>query len=218
YFRNDWRDSLESTPIERRVFIGLSVNPEAAIEYWVRNLSLVDYRAVLERIATELGAAGYRLFVKDHPSQFGFRDVELFAALAKHDATTFVPYEVPGQWLVGKCHATFTMTGTVGLQAAIAGRCAIVEANAYYFVRGLFLGLESPADIDRLARDIQSFAPTQAAPDARRSIARHLLRSSMPGVYMSFRGFRITDQNSVRRAQTVAQSLNKYLPVLADGR
>jgi hypothetical protein len=216
YFRRDWRDVLESTPIDRRVFVGLSVNPEAAIEYWVRDRALVDYRGVLERMATELGHAGFRLFVKDHPSQFAFRDVEVFASLAKNRAVTFVPYDVRGQWLVSQCRATFTWTGTVGLQAAIAGRGAVVEANAYYMVPGLFLALAGPDDINDLARRIEMFVPSLPLPEARRTLAQHLLRSSVPGVYMSFQGFALNDADSVRRADTVASSLNRYMPVVVN--
>jgi hypothetical protein len=215
YFRSDWRRTLESTPFERRVFIALSVNPEAAIEYWVRDLAMVDYATVLERAVRTLGDSGFRLFVKDHPSQFGFRQVELFSALAKSRAVTFVPYDVPGQWLIDQCRATFTWTGTVGLQAAIAGRCAVAESSAYYVVDGLFLGLTNPADTDDLPRRIELFKPALPLAQARRALARHLLRSTVPGVYLSWRGFSPRDPERVRRAETVVESLNRYLPLLA---
>jgi len=168
YFKDDWRERLESTPFDRRVFVGLSVNPEAAIEYWVTNAEMVDYEAVLERAARVLGKAGFRLFVKDHPSQFGFRQVGLFRRLAKYDAVTFVPYKVPGQFLIQNCKATFTWTGTVGLQAAIAGRCAVVESGAYYIVDGLFLVMKGLEDLDDLPSRIREFVPSIEPPAARR--------------------------------------------------
>jgi hypothetical protein len=218
YFKSDWGQSLEATPFERRVFIALSVNPEAAIEYWVRDLAMIDYANVLQRAARSLGNSGFRLFVKDHPSQFGFRQVELFAALAEHPAVTFVPYEVPGQWLIDQCRATFTWTGTVGLQAAMAGRCAVVESSAYYVVDGLFIGVANPDDTDDLAGRIDLFRPALPLPEARRALARKLLRSTVPGVYLSWRGFTPTDQERVRQAETVVESLNRYLPLLATRR
>jgi hypothetical protein len=215
YFRDDWRDVLERTPLERRVFIGLSVNPEAAIEYWVGNLEMIDYRAVLEELATVLGAAGFRLFVKDHPTQFGFRQVELFSALAKYDTVTFVPYDVPGQWLVDRCRATFTWTGTVGLQAAMAGKCAVVEANAYYAVDGLFVRVANSRDIRRLPDLIRDFAPALQLTEARKAIARHLLRSSPPGNFLSYQGFSVDDPQSIRRTAVLLASLNNYLQTAA---
>src|SRR5260370_5686646 len=84
YFADDWRGMLEATPVERRVFVALSVNPEAAIEYWLSDPAMIDYASALDRLVRALGDAGFRLFIKDHPNQFGYRRVELFSALAKH--------------------------------------------------------------------------------------------------------------------------------------
>jgi len=217
YFGRNWRRTLETAPPDKRVFVALSVNPEAAIEYWLRDLAMVDYPAVLERLVRVLGDAGYRLFVKDHPSQFGFRQVELFNVLARNDAVTFVPYDVPGQWLVDHCHATFTWTGTIGFQAAMSGRCAVVSSDAYYFVDRLFVGVATFADIDDLPRRIFGFRLGLPLAEARRALTRHILRSTMPGAYLSWRRFSPSDPELVRQAQTIVDSLNRYLPLLAGG-
>ena len=215
YFRSDWRRLFDATSFERRVFVALPVDPEAAIDYWVRDLVMIDYRAVLERAAGLLGAAGFRLFVKDHPSQFSFRQVELFSALAKNSAVAFVPYDVPGRWLIDRSKVTLTWTGTVGLQAALAGRCAVVDVSAYYIVKGLFVALQDVSDLDGLAQRIESFEPSLPLGEARRALALHLLRASVPGAYLSWRRFDPYDPGCVRRADSVVASLNHYLPGLA---
>ena len=215
YFRNDWRKTLAATPIERRVFIALSVNPEAAIEYWLRDPAMIDFQTVLGRVADALGPAGFHLFVKDHPNQFGFRNIELFRSLAKHDAVSFLPYDVPGQWLVDQCGSTFTWTGTVGLQAAMAGRCAVVDTSAYYFVDGLFVDMAGASDIDRLPERIAAFSLPMPLAEARRALARHFLRSTVPGAYLSWKGFSASDPERVRSTETIVASLNRYLPALA---
>jgi hypothetical protein len=215
FLDRNWQRALDAAPFDRRVFVALSVNPEAAIEYWVPDTSMIDHRTVLEHVATKLEAAGFHLFVKDHPSQFGFREAALFDALAKHSAVTFVPYEVPGQSLIQQCHTTFTWTGTVGLQAALAGRCAIVDANAYYVVDGLFLVVKEQADFEDLPRRISEFAPALPLPEARRVLARHMLRSTVPGDQQSWRRFTPRNPDCVKRVETVVTSLNRYLPTLA---
>jgi hypothetical protein len=215
FFHADWQARLERAPFEKRVFVGLSVNPEAAIEYWVKAPSLIDYQATVERAARALGRAGYHVFVKDHPSQFGFRQVEFFRALARYDCVTFVPYEVPGQVMIESCAATFTWTGTVGLQAALAGRCAIIEAGAYYRVDGLFVVLDGLADVDALPERIAGFTPSLDLPAARRVLVRHILRASADGSHMSWRDFSALDPAAVAKTRTLIESLNAYLPVLA---
>ena len=211
----DWRRTFDATAPDRRVFVALSVNPEAAIEYWVRDLALVDYGTVLDRVTDRFAAEGYHLFVKDHPSQFGFRQIELIRRLVARGNVTFIPYEVAGQWLVANCGATFTWTGTVGLQAAFAGRCAVVEADAYYVVDGLFVTFRRALDIDGLPLRVAQFALPVSLDDARRALARHLLRATVPGDYLSWRDFSPSDPSHVARVASLVESLNTYLPTLA---
>jgi hypothetical protein len=207
-----WKGDLDAVPFEKRVFVALSVNPEAAIEYWVDDPGLIDYADTLERLAGRLGAAGYTLFVKDHPSQFGFRQVELFQRLAKFPNVAFVPYEVSAQQLINECKTTFAWTGTVGFQAALAGRCAVVASSAYYYVEGLFVPISSIDDIDDLAQRIERFEPSLPLAEARRALVRHVLRSSAPGVYSTWRGFSPRDPDDVRRIESLIDSFNRYIP------
>jgi capsular polysaccharide biosynthesis protein len=214
YFRADWRDELVRVPFERRVFLALSVNPEAAIEYWVRDPRMIDYETVLEQLAVTFGRSGFRLFVKDHPSQFGYRRIELIEKLARTGDVSFVPYDVPARWLIEQCRTTITWTGTVGLQSAVEGRCAVVAEGVYYFVRGLLLAMRSD-ELDELPRLVADFAPDVDLPEVRRVLVRHLLRASAPGVYMSWKDFTRNDPERVQRAATLVESLNRYIPALA---
>jgi hypothetical protein len=211
----NWRVAFDATPIERRVFLALSVNPEAAIEYWVREISLVDYAAVLNRVAERFAEAGFHLYVKDHPSQFGFRQIELIERLLKHRAVTFLPYDVAGQWLVANCGTTFTWTGTVGIQAALAGNRAVVESDVYYRVDDIFVTYRSMDDVDDLPTRVAAYSPPLPLDVTRRVLARHVLRAAAPGAYMSWRGFKPGDPKSIERARSLVRSLNAYLPALA---
>jgi len=218
FFRPDWRTVFEQTPFEDRVFIGLSVNPEAAIEYWVRDRSLVDYADVLDRVAASFGRAGLRLFVKDHPSQFGFRQFELFDRLARHDCVTFVPYDVSGREMIDKCHTTFTWTGTVGFEAAMIGRAVIAEEGAYYLIDDAFLVMRSLADIDAMPARIRAFRAPNDLQDLQRRLVRILLRATVPGSYMAFRDFHPDDAAAVAATASLVDSFNRYLPQLATRR
>ena len=83
---------------------------------------------VVIRYCEVLGAAGYRIFVKDHPLQFGFRRRELFERLSALPFVTLVPYDVPANLLIGKCAISVTFTGTIGFQAALAGLCSVTTS------------------------------------------------------------------------------------------
>jgi hypothetical protein len=217
YMDAQWRAKLNAAPADRRIFLGLQVNPEAAIEYWVAHTGFIAYEDVFVRAATALGESGYSVFVKDHPGQFGFRQVELIERLSRCRNVSIVPYDVPGQFLVQSCHATFTYTGTVGFQAAMAGRYAIVSENAYYaYDESPFLLLREPADVERLPERLAAVRMPDVEA-ARRKLARHVLRASAPGRH-TWRGFSPADPKAVEATQSLVESLNAYLPPLLRAR
>ena len=72
-----WGARLAEVPRERRVFLGLQLFPEASMDYWLKSPDMLAHDDVLVRYCEVLGAAGYRIFVKDHPLKFGCGDAHL---------------------------------------------------------------------------------------------------------------------------------------------
>lgn len=213
YLDPSWEQALEDAPFDRRVFLALAVTPEAAIDYWVDDLGLIQHEALFERAARAFTAAGFRVFVKDHPSQFGFRRVEQVQRLAEIAGVTIVPYEVRGETMIDRCKTTFTLTGTVGFQAALAGRCAIAAATAYYICDGYYTVLKTPDDIDRLPDLVDAFVPPVDLAAARRALMLLLLRASMPGK-LTWLKWSARVPGAVDATRPLLRSLNEYLPQL----
>lgn len=214
----DWRAKLAAVPLERRVFAALQYNPEASTDYWVRDVGLIDPRVAVPRLARVLADAGFTLFVKDHPNMFGFRRAELFDAIAAAAPVVFVPYEASSQELIRETKATFTWTGTAGLQAALAGRCAIA-AEPYYATPEHFLQVRSMVDIDNLPQRIEKWRPPADLDGVRRAIVGRMLRAEMPGDVYSWQRFDARDADCRRRAAGLIDSLNRYVPrMLAEGK
>ena len=57
------------------------------------------------RYCEVLGQAGYHIFVKDHPLQFGFRQRELFERLSKLPLGHLVPYDVSANFLLERARS-----------------------------------------------------------------------------------------------------------------
>ncbi|OKO77117.1 hypothetical protein [Bradyrhizobium sp. AS23.2] len=142
-----WDKRLAEVPRERRVFLGLQLFPEASMDYWLESQDLLAHDDVVVRYCEALGRAGYRIFVKDHPLQFGFRQRELFERLAKLPFVVLVPYDVPANLLIGKCAVSVTFTGTIGFQAALAGLCSIAT-EPYYATEQHFLHVRDTNEVD----------------------------------------------------------------------
>ncbi len=127
------------------------------MDYWLKSPDMLAHDDVLVRYCEVLGAAGYRIFVKDHPLQFGFRQRELFERLSKLPFVTLVPYDVPANLLIEECAVSLTFTGTIGFQAALAGLCS-VATDPYYATENHFLHIRDARGNRRSCREAGELA------------------------------------------------------------
>lgn len=206
-----WDKRLADLPRERRVFLGLQLFPEASMDYWLKSWDMLAHDDVLLRYCEVLGSAGYRIFVKDHPLQFGFRQRELFERMSKLPFVTLVPYEVPANLLISKCGVSVTFTGTIGLQAALAGLCS-VATEPYYATEQHFVHIRDVGDIDSLAERLASWCLPDDLATTRREIVRHLASISVEGDYFGWRDFDPKDAAARASVEPLARSLNAHLP------
>jgi len=214
----DWEARVEQVPRESRVFLGLQLFPEASMDYWLHSQDMLAHDDVIVRYCEVLGQAGYRIFVKDHPLQFGFRQRELFERLSKLPYVTLVPYDVPAGLLIDKCAVSVTFTGTIGFQAALAGLCS-VTTDAYYATDAEFLHIRNASEIAGLVDRIRQWPPNRDARALRRTIMRQLASISITGDYFTWRRFDASDEAACKAVAPLVRSLNGCLPgFLAPGK
>lgn len=184
YFKDSWKTVFYQTPFEKRMFLGLQLYPEASMDYWITSLDLLDYYEATVRMAREFSRAGYVIFVKDHPLQFGFRQTRLLRRLSEIPNVHFVPYGVAGRYLVNESAVTGTMTGTIGFEAAMLGRQAVVADGGFYYQPGEFISYDSARSIDALPAKAAAQSASGAAIEERRyKLVRHLLEIGTPGEF-----------------------------------
>lgn len=184
----DWRARMERFPKERRLFIALQLFPEASIDYWIAARDLIEHDQVLLATARAFSDAGYVIVIKDHPLQFGFRQIELIQQLRAIPNVVIVPYDISGNALLSEVGVSFTETGTLGMQAALVGMKSIA-AEAYYYTPGDYIPLRTQADIPLLPQRVAETLPVADLRARQERIITHLLEGSFPGDFMSFRGF-----------------------------
>jgi hypothetical protein len=206
-----WEKGLYQVPRERRVFLGLQLFPEASMDYWLQSQAMLSHDEVVVRYCEVLGRAGYRIFVKDHPLQFGFRQRELFERLSKLSSVTLVPYDVPANLLIASCAVSVTFTGTIGFQAALAGLCS-VATEPYYATDRHFLHVRDVGEIDGLPERLARWHQPGDLAATRRAIMRHLAAISIEGDYFGWRKFDPADEVARASVEPLAHSLNAYLP------
>lgn len=208
----EWKRKLDAFPREKRVFFGLQLFPEASIDYWIRNAELIDHENLVVEAADTFSRAGYLVLVKDHPLQFGFRQTELLDRLRAFPGVVIVPYDVPGNELLGLVGVNFTCTGTLGLQAALSGLKS-VATESYYSNEEDFILFHRSADIGQLPARVAAAAFDGPLIERQQRIIRHLLRGSFEGDFFSFKRF---DAGSpAPGALGLAQALDRRLDQLA---
>lgn len=184
----DWRDRIATFAIEDRVFFGLQLFPEASIDYWIDDLGLVDYEDMLVEAATALTGSGFQILVKDHPLQFGFRQMALIDRLKALPNVVLVPYQVSGNEMLSLVGTSLTGTGTLGLQAALLGLKSVAAPN-YYTTPDDFLLVSARSDLPSLPDRIREMPPPADLPARQARIVAKLLSGSFDGDFFSFRDF-----------------------------
>jgi hypothetical protein len=207
----NWEVRLDEMPRERRVFLGLQLFPEASMDYWLKSQEMLAHDDVVIRYCKVLGGVGYRVFVKDHPLQFGFRQRELFQRLSNLPFVILVPYDVSANLLIEKCAISVTFTGTIGFQAALAGLCS-VAADPYYATAEHFLNVRSVEEIDTFIEKLKCWQPPADIDRTRRDITRHLASISVEGDYFGWRNFDADSVAARESVESLARSLNAHLP------
>ena len=208
-----WRGKMAAFPRERRVLFGLQLFPEASIDYWLRNVELIDHENLVVEAARAFSDQGFMVLVKDHPQQFGFRQTELLDRLRALPHVVIVPYDISGNELLTLAGVNFTCTGTLGLQAALAGLTSVVT-ESYYAQDQDFLVFRHRSEVAGLAARAAGHQHEAPLHERRERIIGHLLRGSFDGDYYSFMKFNPAQPNPA--ALQLAQALGRRLDQLVD--
>jgi hypothetical protein len=183
-----WRDRLKAYPRERRIFFALQLFPEASIDYFLDDVELIDYEDILVEAAQAFSAAGYLILIKDHPLQFGFRQRQLLQRLLALPGSVFLPYDVNANEVLSLSGVNFTLTGTLGLQAALQGLKS-VQPQSYYTVPGEFVTFDGRAEIAGLPARVAATPPCDDLHARQKRIIANLLQGSFEGDMFTFKKF-----------------------------
>ena len=184
----NWRDKLANFSKEKRIFFGLQLFPEASIDYWIHDLELIKYENLIFETAQAFSKAQYLVLIKDHPLQFGFRQVGLINKLLALPNVVLVPYEISGNEVLSKCGVNFTCTGTLGLQAALIGLKSVVT-ESYYTTKEDFILLTDVGQVKDLPKQVANTPSPANLPARQKRIIENLLRGSFKSDFFSFQDF-----------------------------
>jgi hypothetical protein len=148
-YTKKWQNILTDPTIDNKLFIGLQVNPEATIDYYVENLDLINIESVINTILEESTNKGLTIFIKDHPNMLGKRNYYFLKNIRNKHNVFLIPSYIDSNYIINYVNAVFTWSGTIGIQAAIRGKCSII-VNAPYFLKNYYYKISSYNDLKNI--------------------------------------------------------------------
>jgi hypothetical protein len=118
------------------IYVPLHLQPERSTN---PNGGVFDDQDVMIGLIAASLPAGWRIYVKEHPSQFvhGFvcergRWLAFYEAVLAHPNVQFIPLKFPVFELIDRCRAVASITGTSSWEALVRGTPTLVFGEAWY--------------------------------------------------------------------------------------
>lgn len=136
---------------EDRFFLyPLQFQPEASTLVMARHYT--DQIHTIQRVAFSLPFP-YKLYVKEHPYALGTKPDKFYRALARIPNVVLIKAGESVKDLVQNCQGVISLTSTIGLEAALAGKPSYIFGNAFFSYHPLCTKL---SNFDELREQIQS--------------------------------------------------------------
>jgi len=178
YYDSDWSDRLAAAK-RSTIYIPLPQTPEATTTYWLKDLRYMDFNPFLLNACRTI-ARNYDLVIKDHWCMSGIRPWQFYRDLKTISGLILVPAEVNSRDIYRRVNAILVGSGTSGIEAALRGRLVINLSEPYYFVKGSFLVLSGPDDIEKLSSLIAAMRHVFSR-EQQKAIVRRVLAGTIVG-------------------------------------
>lgn len=132
-------------PNEPFVFFPLHLQPEAIL--LGASPGYLDQLALIRLLSASL-PAGYRLVVKDHPITGGMHEKEFYQAIQNLPNVCLLDERVNSRDIIAKASLIATISGTIGFEALISGKPALMFGQVYYDCMNTVL--KPPANLNEM--------------------------------------------------------------------
>ena len=117
---------------ESLVYVPLHFYPEAVIDYWVKNLELINYNEV---IFTLIKSNPHINFVfKEHPAMHRRRECKFYKKITSFPNAFFVKRNLRSFEIFNHIDYIFTYNGTCGIEALFAQKKVICVEKPFYYI------------------------------------------------------------------------------------
>ncbi|XIA64105.1 hypothetical protein ACFIOY_35090 [Bradyrhizobium sp. TZ2] len=164
-FSNDWKSeltSLRKKSSSPTVYIPLAYFPEAAIDYWIKDKSIIDYENKMVEIVAAI-SRGCVVAIKEHPHMLGARNPDFYKRVGSIPNVVMIPPLEYSAEVMASSDAVLLGAGSVGIEAALHDKPIFTFSNtSYWFARSgaVYLDLASIGNwAERIVEALKSARP-----------------------------------------------------------
>lgn len=117
---------------ESLVYVPLHFYPEAVIDYWVKNLELINYEKVIFSLVKNNPSINF--VFKEHPAMHRRREYKFYNKILSHPNALFVKRNLRSFEIFNHVDYVFTYNGTCGLEALFAQKKVICVEKPFYYI------------------------------------------------------------------------------------
>jgi len=214
YEERRWQDALRDSgrPV---VYVPLQYHPECNTDYWSA-ADFSDYEADVPVVLREV-ARNALVLAKEHPLMFGARPLAFYRELARIPNVVLAPRTVNSRHLIERSDVVLAWSGSVGIEAAAAGRPVVTMGRPYYARGPLFSSIVTRAELAMIPELVRAAAARgRASREVRLEFVRDLLAACLPGFIWSDAWSPAHRTNE--ELDLTARSLTRYLPAWIEWR
>lgn len=194
--------SLKRNPgDQQRIYVPLQMYPEATIEYWCSDLSVIDYEKTLVELLEKL-SEGFQIIVKEHPNVLGLRNPRLYEQLNNIDNVFICNTYENSNALVETSDAVLVWTGSVGFEAALRGKAVLTISEPYYMSGSRFKKIKLDTDLLEIKSHIEK---VNSEENDARLMVNELLEGLAIGRYKNDFSWSSTSEVDVKDAHIIGK-------------
>lgn len=205
----NWKKSINNN--KKVMFIPLQCFPEATIDYWSKDIEMVDYEEKLLLFLKKLSNK-FQIIVKEHPWGLGFRNPSFYKKIRNVSRDIiFIPTNVPVSKCIDESDLVFIWTGSTGFEAALRGKPVLSVCKPYYASGNSFKKITLETSIEEINEftGIEFFK--NFSKDDQFKLANNILRIIAPGKCQIYGGFNKNKSEDLENLKKVSFYIQKLI-------
>ena len=202
---SNWRTKLSKSP-KPILYIPLQWYPESTVDYWCKNINLIDFEKVFIKMIIKL-SSNFRIAIKEHPAGLGFRNPSFIKKVNSllSDDIFCIPSNTPSNLVAGKANAVLVWTGSAGFEAAYRGKPVFTIGDPYYASGRFFRNINLETSISEYENFIIECEKNPIKDIEKKELVKNLLSGFVEGFFRNDGSF---DNNNEKHKTEIIKLAN----------